>query len=72
VKISYNIVVLVKISYNIVVLVKISYNIVLCNKMYTLYYKTCILLGKKTRVDCLQYKIIITNETKPNTLKWSL
>ena len=24
---------------------------------------------KKTRVDLLQYKTIITNETKPNTLK---
>ena len=24
---------------------------------------------KNTRVDCLQYKIIITKETKPNTFK---
>ena len=30
------------------------------------------LIGEKKRVDCLQFKIIITNETKPNTLKWSL
>jgi hypothetical protein len=48
-------------------LAKISYNIVLCNKIYTI--KMYLVERKKTRVDRLQYKIIITNETKPNTLK---